>query len=120
MRLRARRVSGRLPPPLPFRRPPRCGSALLLALTTLRGCAELPVPARAPYGAAPPLSSAPWRPPPGAAADRPRVLPGRGTPIVDPNAVYGVADLIDFAHRANPETRRVWEEARAAAAQVGR
>jgi outer membrane protein TolC len=46
---------------------------------------------------------------------------GRGTPVpVDASAVYGLADLIDFAHRANPETRRAWEEARAAAAQVGR
>ena len=39
---------------------------------------------------------------------------------VDPSALYGLADLIDFAHRANPDTRRAWEEARAAAAQVGR
>jgi outer membrane protein TolC len=39
---------------------------------------------------------------------------------IDPSAVYGLADLIDFAHRSNPETRRMWEEARAAAAQVGR
>jgi len=47
------------------------------------------------------------------------MLAGRGT-VVDPDAVYGLADLINFAHRANPETRRAWEEARAAAAQVGR
>ena len=39
---------------------------------------------------------------------------------MDPNVVYGLADLIDFAHRTNPETRRAWEEARAAAAQVAR
>jgi outer membrane protein len=46
---------------------------------------------------------------------------GRGTPVpVDPDAVYGLADLIDFAHRTNPATRRAWEEARAAAAQVAR
>jgi len=34
--------------------------------------------------------------------------------------VYGLADLIDFAHRTNPETRLVWEQARAAAAQAAR
>jgi len=34
--------------------------------------------------------------------------------------VYGLADLIDFAHRTNPETQRAWEEARAAAAQAAR
>ena len=39
---------------------------------------------------------------------------------IDPEAVYGLADLIDFAHRTNPETRRAWEEARAAAAQAAR
>jgi len=44
----------------------------------------------------------------------------RITVSVDPDAVYGLADLIDFAHRTNPETRRAWEEARAAAAQVAR
>jgi outer membrane protein TolC len=44
-----------------------------------------------------------------------------GPPIrVDPDLVYGLADLIDLAHRANPDTRRTWEEARAAAAQLGR
>jgi outer membrane protein TolC len=34
--------------------------------------------------------------------------------------VYGLADLIDFAHRTNPETRRAWEEARGAAARAAR
>jgi len=34
--------------------------------------------------------------------------------------VYGLADLIDFAHRTNPETRQAWEQARAAAAQAAR
>jgi outer membrane protein TolC len=54
-------------------------------------------------------------------ADRPRPLSARGAPVdVDPDALYGLADLIDFAHRANPETRRAWEEARTVAAQAGR
>jgi outer membrane protein len=121
MRLTARRVSGHLPAPFGSRFPARNGLIILAGIGALAGCAELPVPTRAPYTAAPPSSSAPWRPPTGVAADRPRPLAGRGAPIaVDPNAVYGLADLIDFAHRANPETRRAWEEARAAAAQVGR
>ena len=93
----------------------------LLAILILAGCAELPVPIRAPYSAAPPSYSAPWQPPPAIATNGPQGLAGRGTPVpVDASAVYGLADLIDFAHRANPETRRAWEEARAAAAQVGR
>ena len=94
---------------------------LLLAILILAGCAELPVPIRAPYSAAPASYSAPWQPPPAITTNGPQVLAGRGTPVpVDASAVYGLADLIDFAHRANPETRRAWEEARAAAAQVGR
>jgi len=94
---------------------------LLLGIVILAGCAELPVPIRAPYSAAPPSYSAPWQPPPAIATNGPQGLAGRGTPVpVDASAVYGLADLIDFAHRANPETRRAWEEARAAAAQVAR
>jgi outer membrane protein len=93
----------------------------LLTIVILAGCAELPVPIRAPYSAAPLSYSTPWRPPPAVATNGPQGLAGRGTPVpVDASAVYGLADLIDFAHRANPETRRAWEEARAAAAQVGR
>jgi outer membrane protein len=94
---------------------------LLLTIVMQAGCAELPVPVRAPYSAAPPSYSVPWQPPPALTANRVQVVPGRGTPVpVDASAVYGLADLIDFAHRSNPETRRAWEEARAAAAQVGR
>jgi hypothetical protein len=82
---------------------------LLLGIVILAGCAELPVPIRAPYSAAPPSYSAPWQPPPAIATNGPQGLAGRGTPVpVDASAVYGLADLIDFAHRANPETRRAW------------
>jgi outer membrane protein len=94
---------------------------LLLAIVILTGCAELPVPIRAPYAAAPLSYSAPWRPPLAVAANPAQMVAARtGAVPVDPSAVYGLADLIDFAHRTNPETRRAWEEARAAAAQVGR
>src|SRR5438552_11607372 len=77
--------------------------ALLVMIGTLSGCAELPVPTRAPYTAAPRSSSAPWQGPPRVAGDRSRELASLGAPI-DPDTVYGLADLIDFAHRANPET----------------
>ena len=81
----------------------------------------MPVSIRAPYSAASPSYSTPWQPPPTVTVNRAQVAAGRGTPVpVDPDAVYGLADLIDFAHRTNPETRRAWEEARAAAAQVAR
>jgi len=93
--------------------------ALLVMIGTLSGCAELPVPTRAPYTAAPRSSSAPWQGPPRVAGDRSRALASLGAPI-DPDTVYGLADLIDFSHRANPETKGAWEEARAAAAQAAR
>jgi outer membrane protein TolC len=94
---------------------------MLAAIALAAGCAELPVAVRDPYAAAPPASSAPWRPPPRATGERPLPLSSRSPSVpVDSRALYGLADLIDFAHRANPETRRAWEEARAAAAQVGR
>jgi outer membrane protein TolC len=38
---------------------------------------------------------------------------------IDPDKEHGLADLIDLAQRLNPETRRAWEEARAAAARLG-
>jgi outer membrane protein len=93
----------------------------LLGIVILAGCAELPVPIRAPYTAAPLSYSAPWRPPPALATNPAQMLAARAVTVpIDPSTVYGLADLIDFAHRSNPETRRMWEEARATAAQVGR
>jgi outer membrane protein len=94
---------------------------VLLVAVMATGCAELPVPIQAPYTAAPPSYSTFWRPPPALATNPAQMLAARAATVpIDPSAVYGVADLIDFAHRSNPETRRMWEEARAAAAQVGR
>ena len=96
------------------------GFVLLLAIGTFVGCAGFSVPTRAPYSSAPPASSAAWRPP-GDVPVRARALADITTPVpVDPNAIYGLADLINFAHQANPETRQAWEEARAAAARVAR
>ena len=96
------------------------GLVVLMTIGTFVGCAGLSVPTRAPYTAAPRASSTAWRPP----ADVPlrgRALADITTPVpVDPSAIYGLADLINFAHRANPETRQAWEEARAAAARVAR
>src|SRR5262249_37835473 len=38
---------------------------------------------------------------------------------INPQKIYRLADLIDIAERANPETRVAWERARQAAAAVG-
>src|SRR5262249_51817209 len=101
--------------------PVRTTLMLLLTIGMLAGCAELPVSARAPYAAAPRASSVACHPPPGAPGPRPRALSDIPVAMaVDPDATYGLADLIDFAHRTNPETKRMWLEARAAAAQAAR
>ena len=89
-----------------------------LTLLSNTACGMLDV-ARAPYAAAPPAPSAPWRPSEsqvqaraGAASSRPRVE-------VETDKTYALPDLIDLAQRVNPETRRAWEQARAAAARRG-
>src|SRR5262249_20326698 len=94
---------------------------LFLAIVLLAGCAEMPVSMLPPYSAASPSHSAPWQPPPTVTVNRLQVVANRRTPVpVDPDAVYGLADLIDFAHRTNPETRRAWEEAPPPAPEAAR
>ena len=39
---------------------------------------------------------------------------------IDPDKEHTLADLIDLAQRLHPETWRAWEEARVAAARLGR
>jgi outer membrane protein TolC len=43
-----------------------------------------------------------------------------GAAVVDSDRVHDLPSLIDLAERTNPQTRRGWEEARAAAARLGR
>ena len=52
-------------------------------------------------------------------ADRLPGQQGSGTPAVDPDKAYELAELIDIAQRTNPETRIAWERAREAALGVG-
>jgi outer membrane protein TolC len=64
---------------------------------------------------APRAPTASWTPPSSAVTSRPL-----DTPVEpEPEAVYDVPGLIDLGLRNNPETRRVWEQARAAAAKLG-
>ncbi|HTQ50527.1 MAG TPA: TolC family protein [Candidatus Acidoferrales bacterium] len=66
---------------------------------------------------APGSSERPWRPPDmmGFA----EVIKARVQPEADPQKNYDLADLIDLAERANPETKFAWEQAKQAAAAVG-
>ncbi len=97
----------------------------MIALTALlgAGCATLPIEAAwNPFAAAPPAPAAPWRGADGKKQPRLASLIEEldATVQIDPDKQHGLADLIDLAQRANPETRRAWEDARAAAARLGR
>src|SRR5262245_53739401 len=74
-----------------------------------------------PYMPAPPGPAAPWRSTDGRKQPRLASLIDKlsGEVQIDPDKEYGLAELIDLAQRVNPETRRSWEEARAAAARLG-
>lgn len=104
-------------------RPARPSTGIVCALLLASGCSTLHHSAAwDPDAHAPPTASAPWRPPESMERYMPppdRVL-ATSDLIVDPERVHDLPGLIDLAERANPETRRAWEEARAAAARLGR
>ena len=82
------------------------------------GCAaDRPAAVFAPYDSAPVSAARPWQPAEAEAAPAPP--PPRFEAVPDPDKVYELPELIDLAQRANPETRRSWEQARAAAARLG-
>lgn len=89
---------------------------LLAAGTSACGMVET---AREPYRAAPPSPVTPWKPSAAPADVRPAPGVARPRPDVPLDKPYALVDLIDLAQRTNPETRRAWEEARAAAARRG-
>src|SRR3954470_17194079 len=73
----------------------------------------------------PPSADRTWSPPNlssyehDLAAYHSRTAEGGSHVSIDSRKVYGLAELIDFAERNNPETRVAWERARQAAAAVG-
>ncbi|HYB43258.1 MAG TPA: TolC family protein [Candidatus Methylomirabilis sp.] len=100
------------------------GLATLAAVGVLHGgCSALPFSAAwDPFAAAPPTPTTPWRSADGNKQPRMAPLVDRLNKEVhiDPDKEHRLADLIDLAQRLNPETWRAWEEARAAAARLGR
>jgi outer membrane protein TolC len=100
------------------------GFAALAVVGVLHaGCSQLPFSAAwDPFAAAPPARGAPWRSTDGNKQPRMAALIERLSRDVqiDPDKEYGLAELVDLAQRLNPETWRAWEEARAAAARLGR
>lgn len=75
-----------------------------------------------PDAQAPASASSEWTPP----EPLERYMPpaqqalGLGVASEDAARVYDLPALIDLAERSNPDTRRAWEQARAAAARLGR
>jgi outer membrane protein len=106
-----------------LRRSRRAGLAALVAAALVApGCSSAPFStAMNPYAAAPPAPAAPWRAADGRKQPRLSSLVEQLSSEVqiDPDKNYGLVDLIDLAQRMNPETRRAWQDARAAAARLG-
>src|SRR5215510_939358 len=101
------------------------GALAAFAIITVlaAGCSQLPFSAAwDPYAAAPPTPVAPWRTSDGNKQPRLATLIDRLNKEVqiDPDKEHSLADLIDLAQRLHPETWRAWEEARSAAARLGR
>src|SRR5580658_5083523 len=68
---------------------------------------------------APPLPDRPWHPPSEQQIkDDAKHLRESGF-SVEPDKIYSLAELVDFAEEHNPETRVAWERARAQAAEFG-
>lgn len=104
----------------------RWGALIALIVAPLSGCITWPA------SLAPASPSQPWRP--GARAHGhataagPRAFTVPADPAlpwprrrvaIDPAHVYTLAELIDIAESANPDTRVAWEQARQAALAVG-
>src|SRR5882724_7417736 len=109
---------------LAFGRKTRGAIAALAIIGVLgAGCSQLPFSAAwDPFAAAPPTPAEPWRATEGSKQPRLATLIDRLNKEVqiDPDKEHSLVDLIDLAQRLNPETWRTWEEARAAAARLGR
>src|ERR1700728_2951286 len=68
---------------------------------------------------APPLPDRPWHPPSEQQIkDDAKHLRESGF-SVEPDKIYSLAELVDFAEEHNPETRVAWEIARAQVAALG-
>src|SRR5262249_40178148 len=92
--------------------------ALALAAAALAGCSRFDRSAALnPYAAAPPSPAAPWSPP-ASQVEAPPPVPS--TAPQAPGGLHDLPELIDLALQNNPDTRRLWQEARAAAARLGR
>src|SRR5262249_24384482 len=92
--------------------------ALPLAAAALAGCSPFDRSAALnPYAPAPPSPAAPWAPP-ASQVEAPPPVPS--TAPQAPGGLHDLPELIDLALQNNPDTRRLWQEARTSAARLGR
>jgi outer membrane protein len=102
---------------------PLC-AALLIVAAALGGCAGMEQrPEIDPDAYAPPAMAKEWAPHPQRAASfdlAEELGPIAQQPAAEPGKKYSLPDLVELALRLNPETRRTWYDARAAAAELGR
>ncbi len=97
--------------------------ALALAAATLGACAQMRKSAAlAPMRQASVAQGVAFEPPDAPEVYRadPEAWRTPGLAVPDPSVGNDLASLVDLALGSNPKTRRAWEEARAAAARVGR
>jgi outer membrane protein TolC len=92
------------------------GGVAWIAALALLGCTRI-------YGGpgVSPAPDIPWTPPPGAKPHPVATTPGATIPaeLLESNARWTLADLVDIALRSSSETRAAWAAARAAAAAYG-
>ncbi len=95
---------------------------VIFILILIGGCASVEQrPEIDPDAYAPPAVQREWQPRNEAAFDLNQELgPITQEPLPEPGKKYSLPELIEIALRCNPQTRRTWYEARAAAAQAGR
>src|SRR6202050_5645467 len=68
---------------------------------------------------APPLPDRPWHPPSERQIENDAKHLRESSFSVEPDKIYSLAELVDFAEAHNPETRVAWERARAQVAALG-
>jgi outer membrane protein len=68
---------------------------------------------------APPLPDRPWHPPNERQIKNDAKHLRESSFSVEPDKIYSLAELVDFAEEHNPETRVAWEIARAQVAALG-
>ena len=100
-------------------RNPRLFSLLALGALAAASCSSFP-PGHASDEAVAPAPGRPWQPPADARpAPSPTPAPSIPAEYLKPGTTLSLSQVVDLALRNNPQTKAVWYQARAAAADLG-